>query len=66
MTDYVRKVHQVLIEGKEKIIMVHKNMLSKDDIKLIKKLEKLYHKKVKLSSLQEIMNNKDINVCIVE
>ena len=66
MTDYVRKVHQVLIEGKEKIIMVHKNMLSKDDIKLIKKLEKLYHKKVKLSSLQEIMNNQDVSVCVVK
>ena len=65
-SDYIRKIHQALMIGTEKIIMVHKSMLSKDDISLINQLEEIYHKTVKLSTLQEIMNNKDINVCIIE
>lgn len=66
ITDYIRKIHLAMQERQEDVIIVHKNMLTKDDIKLIKKLEKYYNKEVKLCTLQEILNNKDDNVYIVD
>ena len=66
INDYVRMVHSAMMGVKEKIIMVQKNMLSKDDISLIEELEVIYHKEVKISTLQEIMNNTDTNVYVVQ
>jgi hypothetical protein len=66
INDYVRKVHLAMQTREEDIIMVHKNMLTYEDIELIKELEEIYDKKVILCTLQEILNNKDKNVYVVD
>ena len=38
INDYVRLVNSAMMSVKEKIIMVHKNMLTKDDISLIEEM----------------------------
>lgn len=54
------------MDRQEKIIMVHESRLTKEDISLIEELKVIYRKEVKLSTLQEIMNNTDTNVYVVE
>jgi hypothetical protein len=66
ITDYVRKVHLAMQTREEDTIMVHKNMLTKDDIKLIEELVDIYDKTVIFASLQEILNNKNNNAYIVD
>lgn len=66
INDYVRKIHLAMQNCQEDIIFVHKNLLTKEDIKLIRELEDIYDKQVKLCTLQEILNNKDSNVYIVD
>lgn len=66
INDYVRKVHSAMQNRDEDAIMVYKNRLTDEDIKLIEELKEIYDKKVILSTLQEILDNKDDNVYIVE
>lgn len=66
INDYVRKIHLAMQNCQEDIILVHKNLLTKDDIKLIRELEEIYDKQVKLCTLQEILSNKDSNVYVVD
>lgn len=66
INDYVRKIHLAMQTREEDIIMVHKNMLTDEDIKLIQELEEIYDKEVRLCTLQEILNNKDKNIYIVD
>ena len=66
INDYVRKVHSAMQNREEDIIMVHKNRLTKDDISLIEELTDIYNKTVIFGSLQDIMNNEDINIYVVE
>lgn len=66
INDYVRKIHLVMQNCQEDIILIHKNLLTKEDIKLIRELEEIYDKQVKLCTLQEILKNQDSNVYVVD
>ena len=66
INDYVRKVHSAMQTREEDTIVIYKNRLSEEDISLIEELADIYDKKIILSTLQEILDNKEENVYIVE
>ena len=64
--DYVRKVHSAMQIRKENTILVNKNMLTSEDIKLIKELAIIYNKTIIFGSLKNMIFNNESNVYIVD
>jgi hypothetical protein len=64
--DYVRKVHSAMQTRKENTILINKNMLTNEDIKLIKELAVIYNKIIIFGSLKNIIFNNEPNVYIVD